>query len=321
VFPAASRSPSSSQQAKQPCPRQPSFGWQAAGHTAIREGAAGAINHPGWRDFVTLNQSPIGYYDTAQDSQHKGPWHFANLELANNATKPLRLTWAELMEQWSPHRLAAVGADWQTQLLTEQDLPKGTTVYDSVLESFNSVLRALSTEYEPHATDNRQTVNDATFASLGALNHYVADLHMPLHTTAAFDWPLLPTWGGKQSVVTTNMHEFIEGELFTADELTNMALHAQQQPIPKLTLNTLKPYLLGQIMQSYLTNFQIFQAQVGVMSRMVNPAAQPENYKLALKAVLKPIIAERLMTAQRSMTAIHNLLWAEAQRLEANRTS
>lgn len=299
----------------------PQFGWQAAGHTAIRDGAAGAISHPGWRDFVTLNQSAIGYYDAAQDSQYKGPWHFANLELTDNTTKPLSLSWAQLMEQWSPHRLAAVGADWQQELLSEQDLPKGTTVYDSVLESFNSTLRALSTAYEPHATNERQKVDDATFASLGALNHYVADLHMPLHTTAAFNWPLLPNWGGKQPPIATNMHEFIEGELFTANELTNLALHAQQQPPPKLSLNTLKPYLLGQMMQSYLTNFQIFQAQVGVMSRMVTPAAQPENYKILLKAALKPIIAERLMTAQRSMTAIQNLLWAEAQRLETNRTA
>lgn len=301
----------------------PRFGWQSAGHTAIRDGATEQVDDNAWQRYLKKNQADIAYHDAAQDLQHKGPWHFVNLEFFNNTTKPQPLSWPELFQQWSPQRLKQVMADWQAAPLGEADLPDGPTVYDAVIESFNSSLRALSTVHDKGNTNAEDAIHSAATASLGALDHYVSDLHMPLHTTGAFTWGICPPWqqgdGGLPPVLTEGIHQFIEGDLFTATELTNLSLHAQQQPVAELTMATLKPYLRQQLMTSYLTNFKIFQAQVEVLARMVNPLAQPINYRQALKDALKPIIAERIMTSQRSLAAIHNLLWQEAKGLEHQR--
>ncbi len=304
----------------------PSFGWQGPQHAALNQGALGSVEDKQFANYLAKNQGTIQWHDNAQDTLHKGPGHFANLDAPSN-TSQLGLgadngktPWDMLYAVFSPKRQAWLTQQWQGTPLQEADLPTGTTVYDSAIEQFNAALEALTTVHSNGDAQQERITHQNAVQALGALSHYVTDLHMPLHATRFFNWTLAPASAQRPESLATGIHEFVEGELFTADELVQLAQQARLQSPPPLTSATLKPYLRKQLMASYLTSFELFAAQQKVFHQMPQALQQPERYKAQLKQALKPIVAKRYQEGQRTLAAVYNLLWHEAKTAEALRT-
>jgi hypothetical protein len=304
--------------------RLATFGWGRDDHQAITRGGYALMPKGPMRDWGEKNIRLSQWYDNAQDTYLSGSQHFVNLENPKNEAQPGLFShhavqsWSVLSHLLTPFNKAKQQQEWRLNPLTESQLPSGPTVYDSVVEKYNAAVGTMI-KYQlaqSSLTPLQQEKNSKELAKhIGALSHYVADMHMPMHASRWYNWPIAPDLNNRPPSLMQGLHQFIEQEMFTRDDLLDLMKQAPEQTqLIQLERNQLKPFLLKQIEQSHLTVYTLFNAQKEFWEANPELHQQPEAYKQGLATVLRPVIKQQMVTAQQSLGSIMHLAWEDASR-------
>ena len=301
------------------------FGWGSQDHQAIARGGYRLMPDGEIKQWLENNVRLTQWYDNAQDTYLSGSQHFVNLENPENSTQPgifshhAVQSWSVLNHLLTPFNASRQQQQWSIQPLTENQLPSGPTVYDSVVEKYN---QAVGTMIKYQLADSALTPLQKEKHSkdlakhVGALNHYVADLYMPLHASRWFNWPIAPDRDGKRDPeLMQGLHQLIEQEMFNRGDLLRLMQQSPQQTrLVQLQREQLKPFLLKQVENSHLLVYKLFQTNKQFWEDNPDLRQDPEAYKSGLSQVIKPIIQKRIVEAQQALGSVLHLAWQDASR-------
>lgn len=300
------------------------FGWGRNDHQAITRGGYALMPTGPLRTWGEKNIRLSQWYDNAQDIYLSGSQHFVNLENPKNEAQPGLFShhavqsWSVLSHLLTPFNQQKQEQEWRLHPLTESQLPSGPTVYDAVVEKYNAVVGTMI-KYQlaqSSLTPLQQEKHSKELAKhVGALSHYVADMHMPMHASRWYNWPLAPDRNNRPPSLMQGLHQFIEQEMFTRKELVQLMNQAPKNTqLLQLERDQLKPFLLKQIENSHLAVYRLFNAQKKFWKAHPELHHQPDAYKAGLADVLRPIIKQQMVTAQQSLGSIMYLAWQDASR-------
>lgn len=282
--------------------------------------------HGDARQWLEKNKRAVQWYDNAQDTYLSGAHHFVNLENPENDSQPSVFShhavqsWSVLGHLLTPFNASRQKQQWAIQPLTESQLPSGPTVYDAVVEKYNKAVGAMI-KYQLASSTltplQKEKHSGEMAKHIGAMNHYLADLYMPLHASRWYNWPVAPDKDGKRHPeMMQGIHQFIEQEMFTREELLSVMQQApKNNALLKLKREQLKPFLLKQIEHSHLMVYQLFDANKTFWKENPDLHQNPQAYKDGLSRIIKPMIEKRMAQAQQGVGSVLHLAWQDASRV------
>lgn len=301
------------------------FGWAQHQHQAITRGGYRLMPEGLGKQWLQDNVRLTQWYDNAQDIYLSGSQHFVNLENPDNTSQEdvfkhhAVQSWSVLNHLLTPFNASRQQQQWAIKPLDENQLPMGPTVYDAVVEKYN---QAVGTMIKYQLADSALTPLQKEKHSkelakhVGALTHYLGDLHMPLHASRWYNWPIAPERDGKRPAeLMDGIHQFIEQEIFERGELLQLMQQAPDKTrLLQLEREKLKPYILKQIEKSHVLVYTLFEVNKQFWEAHPELHQNPKAYKAGLSAVIKPIVTQRMVEAQQAIGSVMELAWQDANR-------
>lgn len=277
-------------------PRAPQFGWSWDAHAHIEQAATQRLPASGFRQFLEQHMPAINQCSKEEDTLRMGPRHYLDLEAlpgrgtTRQANKDAYQRFQNASPAFSPGQKQAVQAQFQQQPLHAQEAHQHApqNVIRSSMEAYQELVRLLQ-QPAPHSDTHQRRLEE----TIGALAHFVADLHQPLHTSHYFTWDLMyPDHG--------TAHGFMELNIFKPDDYAQWATQLPPSPLRVLNANQIEHELLRAVEQSYLQIFDLMQADR--QARATRPTAQ--EYFQTLGQAWKPMMDVRMQQATALLASI-----------------
>ena len=160
----------------------------------------------------------------------------------------------------------------------------------------------------PPATNvGREAANTQLENTIGALSHYVGDMHQPLHTTHYHNWQLaFPGRGGS--------HGYLEGSLFQGRDYPNWQKRLLQKEKGKarqtLSFAQVQERVLRQIEAGYLRVFDL----VATDKKARTHQTQAVGYFKEIRKEWKDIASDRMEDSARTLSDVLHSAYIEAGR-------
>lgn len=296
-----------------PVPKQPKFGWSWAAHRAIEQTAAELLPSSSYKDFITAHMDDINQASVDQDRLHMGPGHFVNLENyagregnASPGTPAQDRVFKNVAQAFSRSAQRARTQEFTHHPLTEGELHShtGDNVFAMTLQQYQKLVGLLKQAPITGTARRQNSLGTQIQQTIGALAHYIGDLHQPLHATRFHTWKMAYPRH-------RNSHSFLERQVLNAADQAAWQQRMKAQPsLPpdKLDEPSLKHLLLRQIEQSYLHIFKLVQREVRVRQNHSNASI----YFDTLRSRWKPVVEARMEDATRNLATILQSAWQEA---------
>lgn len=300
------------------------FGWGWSGHTAIEKGGINLLPDSPWKGWLKDNADLINDHSIRQDKCHSGPDHFINLETMDTPGAELpdsERTYAGVSKAFSAHRKQAKADEFARSPLDPQVVDGHQNVLAAVTGYYTLLVEALK---DIAANPPRRPIevtwqNIRLHALVGALAHYIGDLHQPMHNTAYHTWELAHPWSFKargETISNDDAHAFFERELFRPDDgrgredyhKWHNALYASGYQPKADTLTSFRERLTRMIETGYLRVFDL----VAKDRRAREKARSPENYHQRLRRSWKAGAEKYMAEAARTMSDMLLSAWRDA---------
>lgn len=276
--------------------KHPRFGWSWAGHTALEKAGVELQSDAGYKRFLKSQLPLINQTSIDQDRLHMGPGHFVNLEtMAQARYATSQRVFDDVDRFFSTAKEKRQAADFQDNPLQKTDFNHFTNVFERVCVLYRQLISQLRGLKQPQRLSRAEKAETAASIAetVGALSHYVGDLHQPLHTTHYYSWPLAHSGRG-------GSHAYLEGSLFQARDYPGwqrrLLREEKGSTRQRLSIPQVEARMLREIEQGYLQVFPLV-----AIDRNARQQADAPAYFSELRKGWKELAAERMNTTARNL--------------------
>lgn len=288
---------------------QPKFGWGWAGHTALEKASVELQPTGGFKSFLKEQLPLINATSINQDKYHAGGNHFVNLETMAQARYATNQRSFEQVDRvFTATAARKKAAEFASQPLQPADFSQFANVFQQITDLYRQLVNQLAglQGRRRMSAEGREKTREAIAETVGALSHYVGDLHQPMHTTHYYSWPL--AYGGRGG-----SHAYLESSLFQTRDYpgwqSRLLKKEKGLPCASLSDGQIQDRMLRQIETGYLKVFDLV-----AMDRQARNAADASDYFSELRRGWKTLASDRMDSCARNLADVLNSAWVAAGR-------
>ncbi len=287
--------------------RQPQFGWGWAGHTAIEKASVELQPTGAFKSFLKEQLPLINATSINQDKYHAGGDHFVNLEtMAQAQYATSHRSFAQVDQVFSAAAARQKASEFASKPLQPGNFNHFANVFQKITVLYQQLvgqLAGLQGRRRMNA-ESKEKTKEAIAETVGALSHYVGDLHQPMHTSHYYSWPL--AYGGRGG-----SHAYLESSLFQTRDYPGWQsrLLKKEKGAPCATLSDaqVEDRMLRQVEAGYLKMYDLV-----AVDRQARAHSEPSDYFSELRRGWKTLASERMDTCARNLADILNSAWVAA---------
>lgn len=289
----------------------PKFGWGWEQHGALEGGAVQLLPDSPLKHFMDGHIDSVNFHSIRQDREFSGSHHALNVELLGTdrfGRRPPFPRTRQVFERFAPENLAEREAFAQAAPLPDHpDLQQKPNVYRQIMADY----RALADDFRqlkahpPRLWPQKMKTARALEEKIGALVHYIGDMHQPMHLAEHYTWAIKERWDSVKGVPAKDSHLFMESEVrYRAEELETWRNNLAPTNIPgRLTDKQLSDLLIRQIRASYLKMFDLVGADRQARETRETP------YLQALTENMTPVVDAQLTQAAQTVAKVVHSAW------------
>ncbi len=274
----------------------PRFGWSFVGHTAIEQASVHLLPNSSYQRFLEAHLPAVTRFSRLQDTQKHGPGHFINLESYDTPfTKP-KTSFNTVSKQFPVNTKQAKAQDFAQNPLQAHRLAPHDNVFSMILRQYRQLVSLLAQTRQTPPQD-AEPLSAQLQETLGALAHYVGDLHQPLHATRHYTWTLARS-------IKEKSHAHLERRMMQPADYQDWLNRVTQSKIKSFnrlqTEADVQQLLLRQIEQSHLGIYDLVAIDRNARRQHIDKT----HYAKTLRQGWKPIVETRMTKAAQHLAQI-----------------